>query len=464
MGAVFAVLLIACLNVANLLLARAVARRRDMTLRIAIGASARHLIAQLACESSVLAAVAIVLGLIIARIATAGYVALAPPGMHRLDQISLDLPVYLYAIAVALLTAFVTSAVPTLVAARSSIAATLKKGDRATRGGANRLRTAFVVVQIAGAFALIVSCGLLVRSFLAMTSTDLGFETSHLVDVVGARLPPVTYPTVESKLAFYRHLRDRLAALPGVESVSYASHLPLDGNDNNGKLVLAGRTLKPMPDAHFLYVGPRYFETIGLRPLAGRTIDLRDGPRGAPAAVVNEEFVKAFIHGPALGEHIIFEPGPYGNRAIVGVVPTVQFNGIGQRPQPTMYFSMGQTERAVGPASGESDASFLLRITVPLATVAPSITGAYHRADPALPLPTLFSVHDIMEQLAGPTRASAILLGALALLGLVLAVSGTASVVAYNVARRTNEIGLRMALGARGGDVVALVMGDHCDS
>jgi putative ABC transport system permease protein len=452
--AVFVVLIIACLNVANLLLARAVARRRDMMLRVAIGATRRHVVTQIVWESAVLAAISAIAGLAIAHYAVIGYVRLAPPGMHRLDQITIDIPVYLYAVAVAIATALITSAVPIFVATRSSIASILKSGDRAARGGAGRIRNALVIAQIACAFALIVSSGLLVRSFIAVTSMDMGYETSHLAEIITSGLPAARYRSVTEKLAFYRQLQSRLAAIPGIARVAYGSHVPFDGNDFDGDFQIAGHNASQAPDAHFLYVSPGYFETLGVHALAGRTLQDRDGQNGAPVAVVNAEFAKEFLsNGGAIGRHLVRGTLKYDNRAIVGIVPNVEINNVSDPLVPTMYFPNAQSYLEFG-----SNASMLFRITVPLASLTPSIAAAWRATDSALPPPAIYTVHGLIEQAGGPSRASAILLGALALLGFVLAVSGTVSVVAYNIARRTNEIGLRMALGAKSARVTRTML------
>jgi putative ABC transport system permease protein len=441
-SAVSAVLLIACLNVANLLLARAVARQRDVMLRVAIGATQRHVIGQVICESTVLTAFSLVAGIAIAHYAVAGYVQLAPPGMHRLDQIVINAPVYLYALGVAIVTTLVTSAVPIFVTMRSSIASSLKRNDRAAHGGSNGVRNTLVVAQIACAFVMIVSCGLLVRSFVSITSSPMGYETGHLIEVRSSRLPPARYPSTQTKLAFYQRFSQRLAAIGGIVSVSYATHLPLDGSDSDGDFRIAGRSLD-RPDAHYVFASATYFETLGIRPSTGRTFARHAGTAGPPEAIVDEEFQKHFLKDGALGKDIVRGAND-GGGPIVGVVPTVQINGVGEPPVPTMYFLLTKNSPDLA-----ANASMLIRASASLETLRAPIASAWHAMDPTFAIPEITSVREIVEETAAPARASAILLGALAFLALILAVSGTASVVAYNTARRTNEIGLRMALGAR---------------
>jgi predicted permease len=450
LGAVFIVLFIACLNVANLLIARAVGRQRELAMRFAIGASARHIVGQVAVESLVLSSSAAIIGVLIARYAIAAYVALSPPGLHRADEITIDWTVVAYAIGIALLTALLTSILPALACLRTDIFSALKDGRSRIGGRGTTVRSTLVVLQVACAFAVIAGCALMVRSFTAYASSTLGYDGSSLIDISG---PPVNvglYPTRESQFAYIERLRRNLSAVPGVAAVGFGTAVPLESGGSDGTFAIVGG-VKDV-DADFEFVSPGYFAAMGLHPVAGREFNGGDRVTTERVAVVSEEFVKRFIKdGKPIGKIIDRMIAKY---RIVGVVPDVRLHYATEKRYPSMYFSVMQLHSDVG----GDDIPFFVRTSLAPSAVGKSLITAWQSADPREPPPIVRTVPELVQKEAAPMRANALILGVLALLALVLAISGTASVVAYAVARRTNEIGVRMALGAQRWRIVGTLL------
>jgi len=453
-AAVFIVLLVACLNVANLLLARSISRQRATALRVAVGATARHVLGQIFTETIVLSIISVGLGLILARYGIDVYKALSPPGLHRVDQIGIDWNVGLYAFGIALFTAVLTSVLPALMSMRTDTFSLLR--DERVRGGAaNAVRSALVAGQIACAFALVVSCGLFVRSFAAYTASDLGYDTRNGLDLFVPPINAVFDPTPQRQIGYLERLRSSLGSIPGIRSIAYGTSVPLSGGTGDGDFQVAGgaRDVDALIDG----VSPGYFSAIGIHPIAGRDFTRDDRIGTQNVVIVNEEFVRQFLHGArALGQRIV-RPVSFYHKVvftIVGVVPDVRLHYVGESPYPEIFFAADQMNFDM---SGNT-MPFYLRTSVPPATLTHAIANAWKSVDPREPVPTISSLPEVIRQASAPMRANAFILGVLAMIALVLAISGSAGVVAYAIARRTNEIGVRMALGARPGLILRTLL------
>lgn len=453
-GAVFIVLLIACVNVANLLIARTVGRQRDIAMRLALGATRADTMREMLMEALVLALASACIGLVGAYYAVQGYAALHPAGIHRIDRIAIDGHVIVYAVAIATLSAVATSVLPALVLMRGPLFASLKEGrfQVSTRGSG--VRSALVVVQIACAFSLVVACGLLVRSLQAYANVDLGFNAAKLVAI---EPPPVSAAFLSNEglqTQYFERLRQNLAALPGVASVAYATAAPLsDGEADEFVNILGGPR---NADALFEFVSPEYFATMGTQVVRGRAITTEDVARGRPVAVVNEQFVRRFLgRGDPIGRQFLNGDTTF---TIVGVVPTITVNRVGEEAYPAMYFAIAQLPALWHTTYSGFNVPFMVRLRLPLAAMKDALLSAWRAADPREPMPELATMTQLELEQTANTRANAFVLGVLALIALLLAISGTASVAAYSAARRTSEIGVRMALGAARSDIVSMLI------
>ena len=453
-GAVFIVLLIACVNVANLLIARTVGRQRDIAMRLALGAKRSDVVREVLTEAMVLAVAAACIGLIGAYYAVQGYAALHPAGIHRLDRIAIDGRVILYAVGIAAVCAIATSILPTLVLMRGPLFASLKDGrSRAgSRGGS--ARSALVIIQIACAFSLVVACGLLVRSLQAYGNVDLGFNSGNLIAIEPPRVSAAFLPDQGAQAQYFERLQRNLAALPGVMQVAHASAAPLsDGAPDELVNIVNG---PKNADGLFEFVSPNYFATIGVPVVRGRAITAEDTAASRPVAVINEAFARRFLgRGDPIGRQLVNGDDRF---TIVGVVPTVTINQVGEQPQPAMYFALSQLPVLWHTTYAGANVPFVVRLRVPLAAIKDSLLAAWRAADPREPLPALATMEQLEREQTANTRANAFVLGVLALIALLLAISGTASVAAYSAARRTGEIGVRMALGAAARDIVNMLL------
>jgi predicted permease len=442
-------LLIVCANVANLLLSRSVGRQRESAVRLALGAARMRLFRQHLIESGVLALLGGAAGLALGYALAQSIHVLFQTGRDASSafDLHLDLRVLGYTGAISILTALSFGVAPAVQAARAELGDTLKAHTRSVIGGRLRLPRLLVSIQIALCLAALVAAGLLGRSLENLKWMDVGFDRENLAY---ASVSPsrAGYP-VERLGPYVDRVREELARLPGVLGVSTVSFRPLSGMGNNGLLNFSGRPLNMTDRANLNGVGEGFFETVGIPLVAGRTIDRRDMRSSAEAVVVDEVFTRQFFPNEnPLGRRFGLGPNNNDQYEIVGVVGNSAYNSLRSDAYPTVY----------EPYIPGGTIHFAVRSTMDSTRLADAVRTAVASVDPAVPLTEFHTQTALIDRLLRTERLLGFMSGAFGAVALTLAAVGLGGLLAYAVARRTNEIGVRMALGAAAGDVTRMVL------
>ena len=457
-GAVVLLLVIASVNVTNLLLARGAQRRGEFAVRTALGAGRRRLVRQLITESLLLALLGGALGLVIAEAGVQALIALSPAGLPRLNAIHLDRTVFGFAMLLTSAIGVIVGLIPALHASRRELAAGLQHGSRRTAGGHHVMRRVLVVAEVALALVLLTSAGLLLRSTQHLFAVTPGFEPAHLltmqVDAAGHR-----YSADSNRYQFFVQARDAVLRVPGVTAAAFTSQLPLSGDFDNYGTQFEGRVgvIAENDPAAFRYaVTPGYLEAMRIPLRRGRFIDARDR-RGAPESIVINESYARQIFGDRdpVGQRMRVGPDA-GNPdrpwdLIVGVVGDVKQPSLGSDARAAMYVAMGQWPWV------DNVQSLVVRTSVDAATLAPAVRKAIWSVD-KVPITRVATMDDLIAASEAQRHFALVVFEAFALAALMLAAIGIYGILSGNVTERMREIGVRSALGASRGDILGLVV------
>ena len=452
MGAAGCVLLIACANLASLMLSRAVARRSEMAVRVALGAGTGRLVRQMVAEAMVLAAAGGLLGLIVAPVAMNLLTGLVPPIFPLTPAARLNPVLLLFTAGLSIATGLIFSIVPAVHAARASLNDALQQGGRSGAGGSTVTRDVLVVAQVAAALVLLVGAGLMIRTLANLQAADLGFKPAGLL-TMRTTLPQPKYPDETARLAFYDTVLRRVNALPGVESAAYASILPFMSQGNTSGFAIENKVVEQGQDAVFRTGTSQHLQLLGVQLLEGRILDERDGPGAPLATVINETFARTYWAGSSpLGARVRFGGASAPWRTVVGVVKDVRERGFDRSAKPGAYVIYSQLGNVWIPDVLAVRASGSLT-----ALVAP-IREIVAEVDREQPVAAIRTMEEIVDQAVVGRRQQMTLLAAFAGLALLLASVGLYGVLSYSVTRRQREIGVRLALGATRTAVVGMIM------
>ncbi len=463
-AAAICVLLIACANLANLLLSRALSRRQEFAIRAAVGASADRLLRQMLTDSLVIALAGGVLGVLMAVVAAPLLTRLVPTVLPIAEAPSLDPRMLAVAITITVLTGLAFGVLPAWRVGRGADGSALKDSSRGSSSRATeRLRTTLVVAEIVVSIVLLVSAGLLMQALLRVQQTDPGFAADNLL-TMRTSLPRPQYVNTDPRLRFYRQVIDEVQALPGVRSAAYTSYLPMTMPGGVWPILTTtpdgqteGAFLPPPVQrrASLRFVTPRYFETLGVPLLRGRDLSDADADAAPFVAVVSESFARQEFPGQdPIGRQFAMA---FFVRTIVGVVGDVKVRGLERESEPQVYLPASQQRG--GMLIGYVPQDLAIRASVPAASLAPAVRAIIARADPQLPITSVRMMTEVVALQTAPRVTQLRVVGAFTMAAFLLAAIGIHGLLAFTVAARSREIGVRIALGASARDILWMVMG-----
>jgi putative ABC transport system permease protein len=448
LGTVGLVLLIACANVANLLLSRGVHRQKEMAIRMALGAGKVRVLRLLIAESLLLSLAGGATALVMALWGIEGVRALAPLDLPRAEEIRLDGHVLAFTLLITALTGLLFGSAPARQAIRVDLQDSLRDGTRSTFGGQSRLRELLVISEVALSFIVLVGAGLLGRSFVRLLSVDPGFRTEHRL-AFDVRLPQYKYAQDFQAANFFRNLLDQAKGLRGVRSIALTLTLPLSGNEAKNSFAIEGRKAEEAEWANLQVVSPDYFRAMGIPVVQGRVFTERDTKDSSPVAIINQGMARTYWPaGDAIGKRLLFGgDGPM----VVGVVGNVKQAGLAAPTAPEIYLPYWQQAESAMTVVAEAD-SDPLQLVGPLRALVQSL-------DEDQPIEQVQTLDAVLAHSVAEPRQVTLLLGISSVLALMLVTVGIYSVISCSVSRRTQEIGIRMAMGAERRHVFRLVVG-----
>jgi putative ABC transport system permease protein len=456
LGAVGFVLLIACANVANLILARTMSRNKEIAIRLALGAGRGHIIQQLLTESLILALAGGAVGLLIALWGADAFVALGPEGIPRLDEVGIDLGVFGFTAGLSLLTGVVFGLVPALQASKTDLLASIKEGGVTASAGAGsrRLRHLLVTSEVALSLVLLIGAGLLIKSFWRLQHIDPGVDVDNLL-TLQLSLPQSEYAKEEQTRSFYQQLVERVKTIPGVQSAGAVNILPLGGGFSCDSFKRDDQPAQPgqEPCAEYRSITPDYFRTMGVSLVEGRQFAERDNQDGAQVAIINETFARQFFPDVnPIGMRVTPDTGKAVSREIVGVVEDVKHFGLDKEAAPELYIPHAQDP---WPRS----MTVVLRASSDAAGLITAVRAEVWAINKDLPVLNVRTMEQLFANSVGESRFRTLLISVFAAVAMLLSALGIYGVMAYSVAERTHEIGIRLALGARPSDIFRMVVG-----